>query len=621
MRDGSAYLNFLSDFWVSLWKDSPALSAVIGAQVELLNRVYLQAVAVAAVDYVEYMPLFREDFWHLFTFRSDQRQILSLKAEVDGQIIFKVPDYWRPRIRHATVNGGSEKINDYVAEDGRIIWKGAGLKKGDTVDFHSYAWFFGVGESIAYQAIPYMIDRPFSPTVTIRENSEGVNRDYGIIKRSDAGRLDAMIDFEVSPFDIPGVNSRDMGSYREVVFFAPKVYVDEEDLWQVFGNLARVLKPTSEDYRQMVTGVMYVYANGPALAPMNAGLNTAAGLPYSRFNGTDTVVGIYRDLPTHYIIQMQSGMAYDVRKGCRLAVTVGSKVKFFGTFTQDIKIMDHLSEPKWWTKTVNHIPPELVTNLTPQQRQDPAIIDYAFEKYLKHHTFGLEVRTTVLQDGFDAVEEFFRVVYEMKPAYASPYVRGYFPVQDAFTELVGVPGEDGQIYYHPKNQSTGEPILNFTEADLAHVRSTAYEKDVSHKMGASLELTRDQRGDAAERWARPVRVQLNGGHRVLASKGFENKRVQLSAVERAYNARRATAYEDFRLSDSWGIETHVGITDEVTRLNARRILGNKKRVGIRETLTVGQDWFFPDTMKWSEVRDFVRITGDIDGTTWVISAS
>ena len=310
MRDGRAYLSFLSDFWTSLWSDSNTLASLLGVEAEILNRLYLQAVRTAAPAFIDTLPLFREDFWHLIYFQSDGKQADGFKYEL-------------PR------------------------------------DYHE---------------IPFLFNKVFEPTVILRAGT-----DYTL--ETMEGRTYLVFDHD--PFLDPAMPIRDRGDVRQILFFAPKVYTDEQDLYKLFGYLTGIVRPTSEQYRQLVRGVLFLYANGPVLFALNAGLSLAVGYPISR--DFDVVTAIGSDGISH-LIDTQKGHRYEIPGAATLSVVVGSALRPLSTFIDDIRIIDYLSDPEWWRggpdeqdlekRMVKYLPPDLVPEMNDYLRADPETIDY-----------------------------------------------------------------------------------------------------------------------------------------------------------------------------------------------------------------------------------------------------
>lgn len=453
MRDGRAYLNFLSDFWTTVWGDGKLLSAVVGTQIEILNRLYLQAVAAAAPDYIDELPIFREDFWHVFALDSKE-----------GETTFELP--------------------------------------------------------ATYVEVPFLYNKVYNPTLVLRQDV-----DYTVVQQD--GKT--YVKFPEPPFANAAMPIQDLGDRKRIALFAPKVYTDERDLEQLFGHLTGIVKPTSEQYRQLIKGILFIYVQGPVLHLLNAGLNLACGYPLSRDD--DRVIGIAHDATDH-LIATEKGHTYRVPLIAQLSVEVGSPLKANSTFIQDIRVMDHKSEPMWWRggpdgprrgpRVVTYLSEDLVPQMDSFLRDDEEVIDYMFETYLKWSVMGLKVNQLALSQNFEAVEDFFRILYEMKPTYVSPYTQSYFKVAETWVDPA-----------HPAVQD-----------------QTAYD---AVEMVGTIELTRgdaDDFGDAAEVWKGRARVQLGSRVRVGARKedvkSFENTARDVVGFDSAFDLEGKVGLRSFR---------------------------------------------------------------------------
>jgi hypothetical protein len=527
MRDGRAYLNFLSDFWTDVWGGSTQLSAIAGVQVEILYRLYLQSVAIAAPAYIETMPLFREDFWHVIS--------LDSNARIGNTFTWELP--------------------------------------------------------LDYREIPFLYNKPFSPTLTLRPTRVASDpRDFLLTVRD--GKT--LITFTADPFADGAMPIRDMGTFKQIALLAPKVYTDEKDLEALFGDLVRIVRPTSEQYRQLIRGVMFVYITGGVLHLLNAGLNLAAGFPVSR--EIDRVIGIlYVEDPNDYVIRTEKGIEYRVPKRATLSVTVGSRLTVYSTFIDDIQVMDHKSHPRWWVDLVNHIPPELSPDLRAELRDKPDVIDHIMDEYLKYTVFGLKVKTTVLQAEFNAVSEFFRVVYEVKPAWTSPYVKGFFPVTDYFTETVPwLNPDDNKIYDVPKDQVTGLPIPHpIFPQDLPRMRQTAHEAFI---LGAAIDLT----GVAAEVWHRPLHARLNGA---LTT----GRPIKIGAGKASLRAKEQTAHDIVSMASVFDLDERISVAGGRAVLNSRRKIGAHFQGGVIERIVIAARLELQETLDSGTWDDNVQI--------------
>jgi hypothetical protein len=413
MRDGTEFLNFLSDFWTSVWADRRYLTTAVGAQVEGLFRLYLQAVRVAAPDVVDTFNLFEEDFWNIFTLRREE-------ALDEDRKTYLLPE--------------------------------------------------------RYVRAPFLYNKIFNPTLVLQE---GV--DYVL----EVNTLNSTITFASDPFVTYTGLASDGPDGLAIALFAPKVLVDNDDLYTRFGALVNIVQPSGELYRQLIRGALSLYNNGPVLFLMNAGLNLAAGYPVSR--EFDRVVGIDDD-GSVYVIQTAKGLRYEVPLVATLSVRVDTELRPFSTFVEDVALLDYISHPQWWKggpantdpdfRAVTYIPEELAPDLDDTLRDDFDVIDHLFETYFKYHTFGFRVNTLAVQN-FDALEAFFNLVFELKPTHTSPYVNRLIKA----TSIVEMPLE-----LDPETDPEGRTTM---------------------ELGHHIELLKNDEADYATYYRYPPRLRLN----------------------------------------------------------------------------------------------------------------
>jgi hypothetical protein len=508
MRDGTLFLNFLSDFWTSVWGDRKYLPIAIGAQVDVLFRLYLQAVRAATPDVIDSFNLFEEDFWNLLVLRP----------------------------------------SDATSDDGKTYNLPA-----------------------RYVRAPFLYNKILNPTVVL---TEGV--DYTLAPDA----LAATITFPQNPFTLHAGLVSEGADGPALALFAPRVLVDNDDLYRRFGALVDIVQPTGERYRQLIRGALSLYNSGPVLFLMNAGLNLAAGYPVSR--EFDRVVGI-DNTDDAYIIQTAKGLRYEVPLVATLSVRVDTELRPFSTFVEDVALLDYLSHPEWWKggpantdpdfRAVTYIPAELAPDLEETKRDDPDVIDHLFETYFKYHTFGFRVNTLAVQN-FDALEAFFNLVFELKPTHTSPYVNRLIKA----TSIVEMPLE-----LDPETDPEGR-----TTMELGHL----------------IELVRDGGPDHATYWRYPPRLQLNRPRHPLRL----NSRPRVLAETAA---DRPALDSEMELEERQGVVGGPYVLNGMLKLGAAVAEG-----GIREHLHLSLGLELEDTL--AAPTEAIAVWVEEDGTETLV---
>lgn len=402
MRDGRPYLRFVSDLWTTVFADSGSLSALVGVEADILSRIYLQAVQVASINFADDINVFREDFWHIVSIRSDQR------VETSDPTLFRYP-LGRP-----------------------------------------------------YERIPFLYNKIFEPTFRMMDGVDySLETDWA--EGSDAVRA-GFITFKSDPFANSLVPRRVVGRTEsnedvyELAFFAPRVMIDEADIWRTWGHLVNVFQPSSENYRQLVYGILYIYMHGPVIHPLNAGLNLACGYPVARDNEEVLSVSVVSETISggHYLVQTSANVYrvpfrnYDrlgqLHRVPSLSVVgrdgdqPGTMLRPLDTFTNDIQVVDWLTPgyEEWWkgdgtNRVVNFLPPEMAPEIDFLLRDDVDVIDHLFESFFKYATFAANINTLAIGN-FNAVDDFFEVLYDVKPAYTAPYANAFFDPKEQVQE-------------------------------------------------------------------------------------------------------------------------------------------------------------------------------------------
>lgn len=395
MRSGQEYLNYISDFWGRVFTDSETLPGLIGLKAASLFRAFLQASQITDGRFVGDLPLLREDFWHFITVKMGER---------------------------------------------------------DPADTETYSYFL----QLPYAQVPFLWNAIYDPTLRLHQ---GVDYTLEAVTATagDGGNL-CRITFPLDPFENADVLKREVAGDLEALFIAPKVLTDEDDLFQLWGHLVEIQRPSSEDYRRLLEAIFFIYATGPILPYLNAGLSLALGYPYSRVD--DQVLTLTDDPTTNtYTLTTLAGYEYEIPHNDDYSLPTlkfgpGDRMSQFDTLISDIRIVDYKSEPKWWfggvanltpsgqpidlnKVVVRQLPPEMAPDMEWGDRADLPLIGLLFEEYFKFHTFGVIGNPMLLSlTGFNAAAEFFRVIQQVKASYTAPYTNFFFSVTDTVPAFI-----------------------------------------------------------------------------------------------------------------------------------------------------------------------------------------
>lgn len=245
-KKGYQFLNTLSDFWLIFYPDAQVLETILKVEGELVKSLYFSFLQEQLPKAVQNSAIFDEQFWNIISFTND--------PEVFDVVIRNDVSYFR-----------------YPLDE-------------------------------PYAHIPQLYNIIFNPTVRLKENV-----DY-IIERElvtntvaeSSTRISAFILFKEDPFLNNLIPKRIIGDKYSMALFAPKVFLDYQDLFNKYGTLIDVEDVSSEEYKAFLHGVFYLFTNGPSMSAMNAGLNLAAGYPVAR--KTENIVSVRKKAGTFFLL-------------------------------------------------------------------------------------------------------------------------------------------------------------------------------------------------------------------------------------------------------------------------------------------------------------------------------
>lgn len=406
---GFQYLNLLADFWTVFYSDAVVLETLLKTEAEIVKSMYFSFLQQQLPRAVQDSSIFEEQFWNI---------IELIYEDTTFQVV---------------------------------------KRKG--VTYYSYLL------DEAYAHIPQLYNVIFNPTIRLKEK-----KDY-IIERtiseslagdSDIPVVESRILFKEDPFLNNDIAKRINAENKySIVMFAPKVFIDDMRLFEMYGSLLNIVSVGSEEYKAFLTGLMYIFTNGPSIGALNAGLSLAAGYPVARASENiinvrleEEVFSLISDLGNTYefprkivpqynsVLQVVehvvfptircSGVPYSDALG-NINNTVdlqdpllvdGLYPTFFPVdrmdpFISDVRVVDWRTEKAWWRKQVGKLSSTLVPGLPEQLKSNPMIKDYLFDTYFKHNTFGVFIDYRVFRADFDKTPDFLGILKQVKPTYKS----------------------------------------------------------------------------------------------------------------------------------------------------------------------------------------------------------
>lgn len=469
-----------ADFWRYLFKEEVyKLEASLQGQAELIKGMYFEFYQRGLPPTIKDFPIFKEQFWNVIQLKKEGQSFLDINQKVvateDSAFFIKYPldepyahiPYIGNKLRNSNilykegsltqvsvpaVSGNLNLESEYINEYNESVTVNSKTKKVNEIFFADSTAFTVSGDAIGgiFHNRDYFIQRltTFNPDHSVRVESSIIFR-----KSKD-------------PFKNTNlkVTFTTAGLHR-IILFAPKVFLDYAELYKYFGVIVGIKSESSFEYRNFLEGLFYLYNSGPTVDGLNVSLNTAYGFPVA--DEIENVIKVVvedeqfilrTDRKNEYFIRrkivtkkdvnefgevtettlvkpllkLSSKSVYDPRiKTFRLngnfadpeatpptsgGYDVYFPVKKLEGFLDSLRIVDYLIEPKWWLKKISNALIQGLTDLPEELRKREFVIDYLFEKYLKHNTFGVFIDPDSLTN-FSGIKDFFKILNDIKPTY------------------------------------------------------------------------------------------------------------------------------------------------------------------------------------------------------------
>lgn len=487
------YLRFASDFWTKMYRnESLLIEGALRATADTIKSLYFSFLQRNLPGDVSTFPVFQEHFWNVIELLSSEAGSydINFKATTDlNEIAFSgysldepyanIPLlynlFFEPTVilRQGTKKQlqsridipnladtlviGEQYVNfydyDIICGADTIIPKGIFTAKSD---FYTVTDILAVGYVVLNR--DYCIDLNIGESLGINVNT--LNLESRIYFRKDK-----------DPFINTAIAQRVLnGGDTAVSLFAPKAYLDYQELMKIYGAIVGVFAKSSIEYRDFITGILNLYQKGPMVNSLNVALNVCNGYPVARTN--ENIISIAIE-PDFFTLKSDKGNIYKIKRTVvteilienqevvkiqkaypRLLIgneryykkhpqfnkingapfpfrdftdldqyTVGQEytvfwsVKQFDGFIDQLKVVDYQTQEKWWLdKIANGKILEQFVQMSDENRGRKTIIDFLFENYLKFNTFGVFVDSRILSN-FQGVSDFIKIINDCKPTY------------------------------------------------------------------------------------------------------------------------------------------------------------------------------------------------------------
>lgn len=399
------FLHGLSDLWNRFFSDREKLKQIYSANSILMGQSYLDLMENVLNLSIREAPVFGRDFFKLLPIRED-----LISKRIDGRFAFDLTPY---------------AIKAFKFLQNKILDPTTILEE----DLHFIIELDGEEDLLLFHRNPF------------DWNNDGTGEIVpGVAYRT----------VEVAQDD--GTTTLE----RELAFWIPDCEKDSFNLYLNFGYLIQRFEPSSESYRALIQGVARYFVLGPTPGILTSALNVICGVPVIRDDGeyllrvtvsdeTQTVVTNTRN----YEFGTRVPLRADILDSGNWADSVGADNALtfhsFEHLTELFQIHDALNNWSWWYE--KNIPLALLPDESRDRRAirpilyenlvnnppglvkvgDPGVFIGAdddgfvpplvgappdrrptyrhlfsyimFERFLRHHTFVIEVDTEILVSG------------------------------------------------------------------------------------------------------------------------------------------------------------------------------------------------------------------------------
>lgn len=475
LSNKTIYLKLQADFWLSMYKqESLFIEASLQAQAEKIKGYYFSFLQRSLPPNIRDFPIFQENFWDVIELKEEDLRYFDVAMnEISASsgayfVGLPLPDSYA----HIPYLYNKVFEPSIVLKEGRLEQLRREFVSGELVIGEKYWNRYNQPITNGGQVIPpgkefIAQSEEFYSNATAQGRVISTHDYFIDLKISDRKKkkLSSLIVFrtEKNPFEITSLASKyNLENKKRITLFAPKTLTDKQELFKYFGSILSVYSPSSADYKNFLEGLLYLYTKGPTVSGLNVALNVAYGYPVAREEENIRKVFVEEDL---FILVSDKGNEYEIRRKVDDEVQLRNgilsvnrrafpELKFsnkriydpinqvevlngdfsnvtqsppgvynvffpvsaLDSFIQDLRVVDYKTEPRWW---MNKIQPRLfigVSSLPLELREDPAVVDFLFETYLKHNTFGVFINSKALTN-FDGIKDFFNILNESKPTF------------------------------------------------------------------------------------------------------------------------------------------------------------------------------------------------------------
>lgn len=486
------YLRFAADFWKKMYgNESLFIEGALKATADTIKSLYFAFLQRSLPDDITTFPIFQEQFWNVIELLvSDGKAVdINLNETTDPDLVefikYELDEpYSEIPFLYNTIYDPSVVFQSGKESDLKKRIDDPGLQNSLVIDQEYINKYDGNIINATQIIEPNKSFIAASSDYSLEDqNSTGYlifNKPYfiKIIRNDDIDtdsvelNLTSYVYFrkENDPFLNPSIATKASPTGEiYMALFAPKVYLDYQELLKIYGSIVGVYSESSIDYRDFISGIIDLYQKGPMTQALNIAINVVNGYPVASEDENITSIEIQEN---YFILRSDRGNVYNIKRkvikeyelinsqlvitnkafprllisnpnyyrrqpstnpitnqpipyrdftnidnyDLGIAYTTFWKVKQFEGFIDQLKIVDYKDQDKWWLeKIVTGNTIDLFVDLSEENKRRLPVIDYLFEKHLKYNTFGVFIDSRITSN-FKGITDLIKIIDDTKPS-------------------------------------------------------------------------------------------------------------------------------------------------------------------------------------------------------------
>lgn len=210
---------------------------------------------------------------------------------------------------------------------------------------------------------------------------------------------------------------------RQYAMWFVDAKIDENLIYKNYARFIGVDEPkrSTEDFKNLVYGLYFLYTNGPNMELMRRGLNLALGIPLVR--DEETVLEIRKYPNTDQYLVIADTNSYLIPYGLEPSVAVGDSLSVGQELASWVEVKDYIKDDNWWinfmipSKLLPHVPTD-----DPSRNRyatEGSYADWIMRNYLRKHTFLVNVKTVGFRN-IQSFEQLSDIIKSVKPTHTTP---------------------------------------------------------------------------------------------------------------------------------------------------------------------------------------------------------